>query len=80
VLVLASQLYFSMSDWTSAHVERLPNRRDPAHCSFCGKSQAQVRLVAGPSPEPGKPGPFICDKCVDLCREIFESEPPRAKK
>ncbi len=38
-------------------------------CSFCGKSQAQVRkLIAGPG------GAFICDECVDICVEIIEEE------
>ena len=38
-------------------------------CSFCGKSQDQVqRLIAGPN------GVYICDQCVDLCREIIEAE------
>ncbi|HEU5440925.1 MAG TPA: ATP-dependent Clp protease ATP-binding subunit ClpX [Ktedonobacterales bacterium] len=38
-------------------------------CSFCGKSQDQVqRLIAGPG------GVYICDECVDLCREIIEEE------
>ncbi|MEN1968307.1 ATP-dependent protease ATP-binding subunit ClpX [Lentibacillus sp. N15] len=37
-------------------------------CSFCGKSQDQVRkLVAGP-------GVYICDECIDLCTEIVEEE------
>lgn len=37
-------------------------------CSFCGKSQDQVRkLVAGP-------GVYICDECIDLCNEIVEEE------
>ena len=37
-------------------------------CSFCGKSQEQVRkLVAGPSV-------YICDECIDLCSEIVEEE------
>ncbi|ACX63794.1 ATP-dependent protease ATP-binding subunit ClpX [Paenibacillus sp. FSL H8-0457] len=37
-------------------------------CSFCGKSQEQVRkLVAGP-------GVYICDECIDLCSEIVEEE------
>ena len=40
----------------------------PYHCSFCGKSQDQVRkLIAGP-------GVYICDECVELCREIIEEE------
>ena len=38
-------------------------------CSFCGKSQEQVRkVIAGP-------GVFICDECVDLCQEILDEEP-----
>ncbi|MFZ0475825.1 MAG: ATP-dependent protease ATP-binding subunit ClpX, partial [Halobacillus sp.] len=37
-------------------------------CSFCGKSQEQVRkLVAGP-------GVYICDECIELCTEIVEEE------
>ena len=37
-------------------------------CSFCGKSQEQVRkLVAGP-------GAYICDECIELCNEIIEEE------
>ena len=41
---------------------------DELHCSFCGKTQAQVRkLVAGPNA-------YICDVCVDLCGDIIDSE------
>src|SRR5690625_2278813 len=37
-------------------------------CSFCGKSQKQVKkLIAGP-------GVYICDECIDLCNEILEEE------
>src|SRR5690625_3316849 len=37
-------------------------------CSFCGKSQDQVKkLVAGP-------GVYICDECIELCTEIVEEE------
>ncbi|ERN43167.1 endopeptidase Clp ATP-binding regulatory subunit (clpX) [Rubidibacter lacunae KORDI 51-2] len=37
-------------------------------CSFCGKSQEQVRkLIAGP-------GVYICDECVELCNEILDDE------
>ena len=37
-------------------------------CSFCGKSQEQVkRLIAGP-------GVYICDECIDLCSEIIADE------
>ena len=43
-------------------------------CSFCGKSQDQVqRLIAGPG------GVYICDECIDLCREIIEEEQSTAK-
>jgi alkylhydroperoxidase/carboxymuconolactone decarboxylase family protein YurZ/DNA-directed RNA polymerase subunit RPC12/RpoP len=42
-------------------------------CSFCGKSQKQVqRLIAGPG------GVYICNECVNLCREIIEEEQVRA--
>src|SRR5438093_7442238 len=43
--------------------------RGPYHCSFCGKSQDQVRrLIAGPG------SVYICDECVELCREIIDEE------
>ncbi|MCR5668253.1 MAG: ATP-dependent Clp protease ATP-binding subunit ClpX [Lachnospiraceae bacterium] len=42
---------------------------DKIRCSFCGKTQSQVRkLIAGPN------GAFICDECVDICSEIIEEE------
>ena len=42
---------------------------DKIRCSFCGKSQQQVRkLIAGPN------GAYICDECVDICSEIIEEE------
>src|ERR1700742_2559093 len=38
-------------------------------CSFCGKSQGQVKkLIAGP-------GAYIGDECIDLCKEIIDEEP-----
>jgi hypothetical protein len=41
---------------------------DVLHRSFCGKSQHEVgQLIAGP-------GPFICDQCVDVLREIVEKK------
>lgn len=44
------------------------DENDNLHCSFCGKSQEQVRkLVAGQ-------GVYICDECVELCAEIVEEE------
>lgn len=37
-------------------------------CSFCGKSQDQVRrLIAGPNV-------YICDECIELCQEIIQEE------
>lgn len=44
------------------------NNRNPLRCSFCGKTQDQVRkLIQGQNV-------FICDECVDLCAEIVEEE------
>lgn len=44
------------------------DEKDNFNCSFCGKSQEQVRkLVAGQ-------GVYICDECVELCAEIVEEE------
>ena len=41
-------------------------------CSFCGKSQRQVKkLIAGP-------GVYICDECIDLCNEIIDEEAVQA--
>ncbi|MGI0491081.1 ATP-dependent protease ATP-binding subunit ClpX [Alkalinema pantanalense CENA528] len=48
----------------------MPPKNYDSHlkCSFCGKSQEQVRkLIAGP-------GVYICDECVDLCNEILDEE------
>ena len=40
------------------------------HCSFCGQDQEQVdKLIAGP-------GVYICDQCVELCRQIIAEELP----
>jgi len=44
------------------------NEKGQLKCSFCGKSQDQVKkLVAGP-------GVYICDECIELCNEIIEEE------
>ena len=44
------------------------NEKDKLHCSFCGKSQHEVKkLIAGPTV-------FICDECVDLCTDIIKEE------
>lgn len=45
------------------------NLDDQIRCSFCNKTQAQVRkLIAGPN------GAYICDECIDVCSEIIEEE------
>jgi len=49
-------------------VARVGDGGDLLKCSFCGKSQKQVKkLIAGP-------GVYICDECIDLCNEIIEEE------
>ena len=47
---------------------RIGEGADLLKCSFCGKSQKQVKkLIAGP-------GVYICDECIELCNEIIEEE------
>ncbi|MHA7304795.1 ATP-dependent Clp protease ATP-binding subunit ClpX [Arthrobacter sp. TMN-49] len=47
---------------------RMGESTDLLKCSFCGKSQKQVRkLIAGP-------GVYICDECIELCNEIIDEE------
>ncbi|MCL2780207.1 MAG: ATP-dependent Clp protease ATP-binding subunit ClpX [Actinomycetia bacterium] len=47
---------------------RVGDTSDLLKCSFCGKSQKQVKkLIAGP-------GVYICDECIELCNEIIEEE------
>jgi ATP-dependent Clp protease ATP-binding subunit ClpX len=49
-------------------VFRFGDEKGQLKCSFCGKSQEQVRkLIAGP-------GVYICDECIELCNEIIEEE------
>lgn len=49
-------------------MSRMPESAELLKCSFCGKSQKQVRkLIAGP-------GVYICDECIELCNEIIEEE------
>ncbi|GAJ25368.1 ATP-dependent Clp protease ATP-binding subunit ClpX [Liquorilactobacillus sucicola DSM 21376 = JCM 15457] len=44
------------------------DKNGPVVCSFCGKSQDQVKkIVAGP-------GVYICNECIDLCKEIIDEE------
>jgi alkylhydroperoxidase/carboxymuconolactone decarboxylase family protein YurZ len=50
----------------------MPGKKQSPHkyqCSFCGKNQEQVQpLIAGPG------GVYICNECINLCREIMEEE------
>lgn len=47
----------------------MKSNEELVRCSFCGKTQAQVRkLIAGPN------GSYICDECVEICSEIIEEE------
>lgn len=53
---------------------RIGESGDLFKCSFCGKSQKQVKkLIAGPHV-------YICDECIELCNEIIEEEFPEAKE
>ena len=46
----------------------MSSEKDDLHCSFCGKSQKEVKkLIAGPTV-------YICNECVDLCNEIIDDE------
>jgi len=57
----------------------MPDRRGPTRCSFCGKTEPQVRrIVAGPDV-------YICNECVYLCLEMLSeeqigSETPKAEQ
>jgi ATP-dependent Clp protease ATP-binding subunit ClpX len=51
-------------------MSKAPSRdsKSTLYCSFCGKSQHEVRkLIAGPTV-------FICDECVELCKDIIQEE------
>ena len=49
---------------------RIGDGGDLLKCSFCGKSQKQVKkLIAGP-------GVYICDRCVALCQGILDEQLP----
>src|SRR3712207_7755511 len=62
------------SDVCSSDLGGFSRMRDPSdqlQCSFCGKSQRQVRkLIAGP-------GVYICDECIELCNEIIDRKSTR---
>jgi ATP-dependent Clp protease ATP-binding subunit ClpX len=50
-----------------------PEVSESKRCSFCNRNEGDIqRLIAGPE------GVFICNECVDLCRDILEGEAPRA--
>ncbi|HEV8190449.1 MAG TPA: ClpX C4-type zinc finger protein [Ktedonobacterales bacterium] len=50
---------------------KMARRQSGMLCSFCGKSQYQVRrLIAGPN------SVYICDECISLCNEILAETPP----
>ena len=53
---------------TAPDHSKQPEKNILLYCSFCGKSQHEVRkLIAGPSV-------FICDECVDMCNDIITEE------
>jgi ClpX C4-type zinc finger/Glyoxalase superfamily protein len=53
----------------SVAAQNVPAAPKTLYCSFCGKSQHEVRkLIAGPPPL------FICDECVDICTDIVEPD------
>ncbi|MCI9887186.1 ATP-dependent Clp protease ATP-binding subunit ClpX [Micrococcales bacterium 31B] len=53
---------------------RMGETADLLKCSFCGKTQKQVKkLIAGP-------GVYICDECIELCNEIIEEELAESKE
>ncbi len=53
---------------------RKPPSPEPRRCSFCGRSESDIRrLIAGPEDA------FICNECVELCRDILEGEDIRAE-
>ena len=46
-----------------------PSSNETVRCSFCGKTQEEVKkIVAGP-------GVYICNECIDLCKEIIDELP-----
>ena len=56
-------------------MSRKTRRGSGQQCSFCNRDQAEVnRLIAGPN------SVYICDECVDLCKEILEEETPALRR
>jgi ATP-dependent Clp protease ATP-binding subunit ClpX len=59
---------------TAAAADASPPPPKTLYCSFCFKSQHEVRkLIAGPA------SIFICDECIDLCNEIIADRPPPSR-
>ena len=55
-------------------VKRTEDAQSALRCSFCGKSQREVRkLIAGPTV-------YICDECIELCNEIIADEAERERE
>jgi hypothetical protein len=56
-----------IKEGTDVSIGLVKKKKLPLYCSFCGKEQANVGyLVAGPNV-------FICNECVELCREIGQT-------
>ena len=65
---LAAYLCATLAPRRRERVARPTDSNEQLLCSFCGKSQRQVKkLIAGP-------GVYICDECIDLCNEIIDEE------
>ena len=65
---LPSETHITTQIQGTATVAKFGDSGELLKCSFCGKSQKQVKkLIAGP-------GVYICDECIDLCNEIIEEE------
>ena len=54
---------------TGVTLESVPPEGLVAKCSFCGKSQDRVRLIAGPKDI------YVCNECVDLCNQMLSNQP-----
>ena len=66
-VIILSSLSWALLPWP---IKKAPPAKERLYCSFCGKSQHGVKLIAGPSV-------FICDECIDLLqREIIRDEQP----
>jgi hypothetical protein len=72
--ILSAKIEAAQPAASDEHTLSVAAQNEPAppktlYCSFCGKSQHEVRkLIAGPPPS------FICDECVELCIDIIEPD------